>query len=93
MVKVAQEENDNATPQMLQWFVEEQVEEEANTDEMAFNLRIVGDDGRGILMVDREAGARTFVPPTPPHNPPAGQAKYEIGRSHLRKTLTGGGKG
>ena len=69
MVKVAWEENDNATYQMLQWFVEGQIEEEANTDEMATNLRIVGDDGRGILMVDREAGARTFIAPPPPITP------------------------
>jgi ferritin len=73
MVKVAREENDNATYQMLQWFVEEQVEEEAITDEMATNLRIVGDDGRGILMVDREAGARTFIAPTAPYYPAPGQ--------------------
>ena len=39
MVNVAREENDNATLQMLQWFVEEQVEEEANTDEAATQLR------------------------------------------------------
>jgi len=53
MVKVAREENDNATLQMLQWFVEEQVEEEANTSEVVQQLEIVGDEGRGILMLDR----------------------------------------
>ncbi len=74
MVKVAREENDNATLQMLQWFVEEQVEEEANADEVATQLRIVGEDGRGILMLDRELGARTFVAPTAPYWPAPGQA-------------------
>ena len=73
MVKVAREENDNAAYQMLLWFVEELVEEEAITDEMATNLRIVGDDGRGILMVDKEAGARTFIAPTAPYYPAPGQ--------------------
>ena len=74
MVKVAKEENDNATLQMLQWFVEEQVEEEANTDEVATQLRIVGEDGRGILMLDRELGTRTFIAPTAPYWPAPGQA-------------------
>lgn len=73
MVKVAREENDNATLQMLQWFVEEQVEEEANTDEVAQQLKIVGDDGRGILMLDRELGTRTYVTPTAPYYPAPGQ--------------------
>ncbi|UCH57574.1 MAG: ferritin [Candidatus Bathyarchaeota archaeon] len=73
MVKIALEENDNATYQMLQWFVEEQVEEEANTDEMATNLRIVGVDGQGILMIDREAGSRTFIVPQAPYYPAPGQ--------------------
>jgi len=67
MVEVAKEENDNATLQMLKWFVKEQVEEEANTDEVATQLRIVGEDGRGILMLDRELGTRTFVSPTAPY--------------------------
>jgi ferritin len=75
MVKVAREENDNATLQMLQRFVEEQVEEEANTSEAAQQLEIVGDEGRGILMLDREMGARTFVlPATAPYYPAPGQA-------------------
>ena len=59
---------------MLQWFVEEQVEEEANTSEVVQQLEIVGDEGRGILMVDREMGARTFVSPaTAPYYPAPGQ--------------------
>jgi ferritin len=75
MVKVAREENDNATVQMLQWFVEERVEEEANTCEVVQQLEIVGDEGRGILMLDREIGARTFVSSaTAPYYPVPGQA-------------------
>jgi len=74
MVKVASEINDNATYNMLQWFVEEQVEEEANAMENVQNLEIVGDEGKGLLMVDREMGARTFVAPTSaPYYPKSGQ--------------------
>ena len=75
MMKVARDENDNATAQMLHWFVEEQVEEEANTSEAVQQLEIVKGDGRGVLMLDREMGARVFaVPPSAPYYPKPGQA-------------------
>jgi len=75
MMKVARDENDNATAQMLHWFVEEQVEEEANTSEAVQQLDIVKGDGRGVLMLDREMGARVFaVPPLAPYYPKPGQA-------------------
>jgi len=75
MVKVARELNDNATHNMLQWFVEEQVEEEANVGEAVQQLEIVGEDGRGKLMIDREMGSRVFnVPASAPYYPKPGQA-------------------
>jgi len=75
MVKVARDLNDNATYSMLQWFVEEQVEEEANTSEAVLQLEIVGDDGRGKLMIDREMGARVFnVPASVVYYPKPGQS-------------------
>jgi len=61
LVKLAQAEGDHASGTLLQWFVDEQVEEEANTSKVAQDLKLVGNDGRGILMLDRELGARTFV--------------------------------
>ena len=75
MVKIARELNDNATYNLLQWFVEEQVEEEANVGEAVQQLEIVGEDGRGKLMIDREMGARIFsVPTSAPYYPKPGQA-------------------
>jgi len=64
LVKLAREENDNATYAMLQWFVTEQVEEEATADEFVQQLKIIGDNGHGLLMLDREMAGRVFVPPT-----------------------------
>jgi len=61
LVKLAQAEGDNASRTLLQWFVDEQVEEEASTSKVTQELRLVGNDGRGILMLDRELGQRTFV--------------------------------
>ena len=49
---------------MLQWFVAEQVEEEANADEIVQQLKLIGKDGRGLLMLDRELGQRQFVDET-----------------------------
>jgi ferritin len=63
MVKVAQEVNDNASWKILQWFVDEQVEEEANASKNVQNIEMVGDSGNGLLMVDREMGTRTFTMP------------------------------
>ena len=74
MVKVAQETSDNASWKMLQWFVDEQVEEEANTSEAVQQLEIAGDQAQAVLMLDREMGARVFVvPANAPFYPKPGQ--------------------
>jgi ferritin len=59
-------ENDHASKTMLTWFVDEQVEEEDNASKNVYNLRMVGDKGQGLLMVDREMGARVFKLPLTP---------------------------
>ena len=59
-------ENDHASKTMLQWFVDEQVEEEDNASKNVYNIRMVGDGGQGLLMVDREMGARVFKLPLTP---------------------------
>jgi len=58
LVALAREENDNATENTLQWFVEEQVEEEATAQDILDKLGHVGDDGPGLLMLDQELGQR-----------------------------------
>ena len=63
LVKLALNENDHATYNTLQWFVAEQVEEEASADNILQQLKLIGKDGRGILMLDREAAQRVFTPP------------------------------
>jgi ferritin len=63
LVKIAQSDNDNAAFTMLQWFVNEQVEEEANTSKIAQTLERIGDSGSGLILLDRELGARIFTPP------------------------------
>ena len=58
MVNLALAEKDHATHIFLQWFVDEQVEEEANADKNVKNIEMTGDSGHGLLMIDREMAAR-----------------------------------
>ncbi len=58
LMGVAIKENDYATHSFLKWFIDEQVEEEANVRNMLDQVTLVGDSGQGILMLDREFGAR-----------------------------------
>ena len=55
---VAMKENDYATISMLQWFVNEQVEEEKTATLIVEQLKLIGDDGPALLLLDRELGAR-----------------------------------
>ncbi|MDD4013417.1 MAG: ferritin [Candidatus Omnitrophica bacterium] len=61
----ARKENDNATGIFMQWFVTEQVEEEANASEMLQKLELVGDNMGGLFMLDAELAKRVFTPPAP----------------------------
>lgn len=63
LVDLAMAEKDHAAGMMLQWFVSEQVEEEANALEMLGKLEIVGETAGGLYMLDKEMAQRTFVPP------------------------------
>ena len=48
---------------LLQWFVDEQVEEESNVGQILNNLKIIKGEGQGLLMMDREMQTRAFVNP------------------------------
>ncbi len=63
LVNLAISEKDHATNNFLQWFVKEQVEEEASADEVLQKARLVADHPNGIFMLDRELGSRVFTPP------------------------------
>ena len=55
----ALKEKDHATYNLLQWFVNEQVEEEATVGDIISKLKLVKDDGYGLLMIDNELGGRS----------------------------------
>lgn len=58
-------ENDYSSLPLLQWFVNEQVEEEDNVGRIVERLRLVNQDNTGLLFLDRELAARPAAsPPT-----------------------------
>jgi ferritin len=63
LVTLARAENDHMTDNFLQWFVAEQVEEEASAGEVIRKLKLIGDSGGGRFMIDNELGQRVFNPP------------------------------
>jgi ferritin len=62
LMDLAREEGNHAAQIMLQWFITEQVEEEASFSLIIRKLQRVEGDGRGLLMLDQELGQRVFAP-------------------------------
>ena len=56
LCELAVTEKDHASQIFLQWFVTEQIEEENNDRDLIAKLKLVGDNGHGILMIDSELG-------------------------------------
>jgi ferritin len=56
-------ENDHASNSFLQWFVNEQVEEEASVQEVVDNLALAGDFGGILFMLDKDLGQQTLPSP------------------------------
>ncbi len=63
LVDLAIGERDHASAAFLQWFVTEQVEEEATAQEVAGKLELAGDQADALLMLDAELGKRVSTPP------------------------------
>jgi ferritin len=55
---MAMEEKDYASMGLLQWYVDEQVEEESTAGEILDTLRMIGDKGQALFMMDRQLGSR-----------------------------------
>ena len=63
LVSLAVDEKDHATANFLQWYVAEQVEEEASADGVIQQLKLMEGAAGGLFMLDRELGLRVFTPP------------------------------
>lgn len=60
---IAMEEREHATLSLLRWFIDEQVEEEKNINNIIKKLKRVENDMAALYMIDNELAARVFVPP------------------------------
>lgn len=58
LYKLAQQEGDYASYSLLQWFVDEQVEEEDSAGEIVEMLKLAGEKGHSLLMLDRQLAQR-----------------------------------
>jgi ferritin len=58
LAELAGAEKDHASAVFLQWFINEQVEEEANASEIVHQLEMIGDSKQGLFMLDRHLAQR-----------------------------------
>ena len=62
LMDIAIEERDHAAQIFLQWFINEQVEEEASVKGVIQQLKMLGNSKAGLFQINRELGTRTFTP-------------------------------
>ena len=65
LAAIAKEDNDYASINRLNWFIDEQVEEEESARDMIFNIEAVEDNKYGMYMLDKELAARVYNVPSP----------------------------
>lgn len=62
---LAESEHDYATRGKLDWFIAEQVEEEETAKGLIDRLKLIGDNGLALYMLDQELATRTYTVPAP----------------------------
>lgn len=62
IVKNANEEGDFATVSFLQWFINEQVEEEASASQLVTKIKMVCENPSALYLFDQELAQRVFTP-------------------------------
>ena len=65
IASLAQQEKDHATYNFIMWYVNEQVEEESNVNEILSKVKLIGDNLGLLYNLDAELALRTFVDPFP----------------------------
>jgi len=65
MTRIAREEKDYAAEPLLNWFINEQIEEESNTDKISRQVEMIGKSKEGLLMLDRELATRVYPAGSP----------------------------
>ncbi len=62
---IADADHDRAAGNFLAWFIDEQVEEEENARDLIAQAKMIGDHIGGMIMLDKELGAREYLTPAP----------------------------
>jgi len=62
LARLADDENDYATKNFLNWFIDEQVEEVATVDDILQRFKLIGDDKPGLFWLDKELAERQTTP-------------------------------
>jgi len=65
ILEAARQEKDYALESFIKWYIDEQVEEEANANEIIDKLKLIGENGAALYMLDQELGARVYTPSGP----------------------------
>ena len=63
LMDVAEETKDRAAMNFIDWYINEQVEEEASVGGVLATLKLIGDDKKALLLLDKDLATRTFVAP------------------------------
>ena len=63
LMDVAEEVKDRAAISFIDWYLKEQVEEEASVGSVLATLKLIGDDKKALLLLDKDLMTRTFVQP------------------------------
>ncbi len=62
VASMSEDECDLATRHFINWYISEQVEEEANTRDVITKLKMFGDDKASLYHLDQDLAKRTYVP-------------------------------
>ncbi len=68
LMAMAVEENDYAMQSRMQWFIDEQVEEEEHALDLVNKLKMIGDNSYGLYQIDKELATRVYVQASPLSN-------------------------
>ena len=60
----AHEDKDFRTMKFLDWFIDEQREEEESADKMVSRYKLFGSDPKGLYLLDQEYAARAYTAPS-----------------------------
>lgn len=62
LMDTAIKENDHSVKSFIEWYVDEQVEEEATMSKLIAKLKMINGEGLGLLTLDNELSQRKFTP-------------------------------